>query len=420
MYRPFPPPVPAALVLLLASAQAAAGVVNPGCTRTWPGAACTGTLQQCITAAPANCDLQIATNGPVTESIVIAGKSLHLMAAGGYTPVFGAADRVTIQVLGGTSTTSVTFDGLELANARLEIFQNGGDLLHVAVSNTLFSAAAAERASVLLRELGPTATGHTRLRLTGNYFTHQPGVDNVVAVVVEDLKGVTEVSLVSNIFDALHDSRPAVELFNGQGLLTIEARGNYLRSPIQGGWLGVYQLGIGRTVARIVNNVIEGDPANLLPSGNGIAAFALAGTTELLMLNNTSVYNGKGIVVQTAPGAALDGMAANNLVAFNGAGLTLPDGFPNRHNLVHGNGADDFNPGPRTITADPQLMPWRGGALGLAATSPAIDAGDLWLLPPDILTDQQGLSRVSGFGLDIGALEVPSDGLFRDGFDGED
>src|SRR5690606_35441735 len=178
--------------------------------------------QQCITAAQANCDLQIATNGPVTESIVIAGKSLHLMAAGGYTPVFGAADRVTIQVLGGTNTTSVTFDGLELANARLEIFQNGGDLLHVAVSNTLFSAAAA-RASVPLPEPGPTATGHTRLRLTGNYLTHQPGVDNVAAVVVEDRKGVTEVSLVSNIFDALHDSRPAVELFNGQGLLTIEA-----------------------------------------------------------------------------------------------------------------------------------------------------------------------------------------------------
>lgn len=420
MYRPFPPSVPAALVLLLASAPAAAGVVNPGCMRTWPGAACPGTLQQCITAAPANCDLQIATNGPITQPIVVAGKSLHLMAAGGYTPVFGAADRADIQVLGGTSTVSVTFDGLELANARLEIYQNGGDLLHVAVSNTLFSAAAPDRASVLLRDLGPTATGQTRLRLSGNYFTHHPGVDNMVAVVVDDLKGPTEVSLLSNGFDALHTGRPAVELINGSGLLTVEARGNYVRSRIQGGGLGVYQLGTGRTVARIVNNVVEGDAGNLLPSGDALSVYALAGTTELLMLNNTSVYNGRGILVQTAPGAALDGMAGNNLVAFNGIGMTLPDDFPNRHNLVYGNGADAFNPGPRTIAADPQLTPWRGGVLGLAETSPAIDAGDPWLLPPDILTDQQGLPRVSGFGLDIGALEVPSEGLFRDGFDGGD
>jgi len=110
------------LVLSLAAPIAArAQVIYPG-----PNP-CDGTLQACIDATPAGETIQIATNGPIAESISFE-KSLTLEAADGFLPVFGAG----ASVFAGTPATGSHFiriAGLYLESGIISIAQNSTESL---------------------------------------------------------------------------------------------------------------------------------------------------------------------------------------------------------------------------------------------------------------------------------------------------
>ena len=131
-----------------------------------------------------------------------------------------------------------------------------------------------------------------------------------------------------------------------------------------------------------------------------------------LMVNNTLVGN-------SGPALRWYGLnslrLANNLIAFNTAGLTRSTRSPGgtlviTHNLIHGN-AVDFDGLPSAIGTsgnldfDPHLASAAYGDSHLQPDSPCVNAGDTAFVQGDWL-DLDGVPRVEGGLVDIGADET--------------
>jgi hypothetical protein len=88
------------LVLLVASVPAVARAQLPT-FRVWPDTSppCNGTLQECIDASVADDAIEVITNGPIDESILLT-KSLELQAAAGFHPTFAAGRSIIAQAPG--------------------------------------------------------------------------------------------------------------------------------------------------------------------------------------------------------------------------------------------------------------------------------------------------------------------------------
>ncbi|HVT32111.1 MAG TPA: hypothetical protein VHE32_05670, partial [Rhodanobacteraceae bacterium] len=76
---------------------------------TWPGPApCNTTLQDCIESAADGDTLEVATDGPIAESVEIFAKSLTLRPAAGFTPVFeGMPSLDAIEAFGADTPVTV-------------------------------------------------------------------------------------------------------------------------------------------------------------------------------------------------------------------------------------------------------------------------------------------------------------------------
>lgn len=163
----------------------------------------------------------------------------------------------------------------------------------------------------------------------------------------------------------------------------------------------------------------EGDAQleNSTFSGNAGATSegAIQNRGHLVAIHITVANNG-------GPGANSGGLFAfnadtvliNSVIADNvGQNCSINNGTVTAIALLAESG--DCSP---QFTADPQLLPLaaRGGVTrtrGLAATSPAIDAGDVEFC---LETDQRGVPRPLQAGCDLGAIE--NEDIFGDGFDG--
>ena len=174
----------------------------------------------------------------------------------------------------------------------------------------------------------------------------------------------------------------------------------------------------GSVDAHLVNNLVTGTIAITGPQPGAISLLATAGSLRAEVLGNTLVGNDTGFIATASAGASLTGAIANTLVADNNAhgvviGASIAAGFANDHNLVFGNGADAFTPGPGTVQADPSFV---GAAdFHLRSDSPARDAGDsAWAA--GVAVDLDGAPRIIGAAVDIGAWEI-GDSIFANGFD---
>jgi hypothetical protein len=208
---------------------------------------------------------------------------------------------------------------------------------------------------------------------------------------------------------------------NGEGTLVLDILANRIVATGYNGGIAVFQQdGAGHVSALVANNLVVGTVGLTGPLPGGISVLANAGSADVLVLNNTLAGNDTGFAARATASATLDGNFANNLVANNASrgvfiDAAIASGFANEHNLLFGNGPDDYVPGPGTVFADPQFA----GAddFHVLASSPARDAGNTSLLPVDLLADLDGGSRITGANVDIGAYEQP-EVIFADGFDG--
>ena len=149
--------------------------------------------------------------------------------------------------------------------------------------------------------------------------------------------------------------------------------------------------------------------------------FTVAGSLTVVnstVAGNQSTGDGAGVTVyKPTTGEPTSFRLANTIIAGN-AGRDecfVLNGVAasGSSNLITAHDADARTPCPAVAaTGDPQLgslqlnAPGRTPTMSIAATSPAVDAGDATAAPLD---DQRGVSRPQGAGPDIGAFEFDGD-----------
>ena len=407
-------------VLLLA----AACCVHAG-TLTWPGPPpCSTTLQDCIEGAPDGGVVEIATDGPIDEAVEISGKSLTLRPAAGFTPVFeGSQSFDAIQAFGADAPVTISIEGMTVRGGEfIGAYQRGsGEFSAIIRDNVIEADALAGNLSAIeIGTFGSNATGTTGFFIYNNRIRLGfLGIDDIAAIRVDDLPGDTFGFVLANTVTVGGPASAlgAIEIHNAAGAADFEV--SYNRIEAQGYNRGIYldQDGTGAMTARVFNNLVTGTVAITGPQPGAISLRAAAGSLAANVLSNTLAGNDTGFIASVGAGASLTGVLANTIVANNANhGVVIGSAaahFSNEHNLVFGNGPDDFTAGPGTILADPLFV--GAGDFHPQRGSPVRDAGNT-AFAEDIVYDLDGSPRVMGAEIDIGAWEL-ADLIFADGFD---
>lgn len=393
---------------------------------TWPGPSpCNTTLQACIAHASSGEIVEIASNGPIAESIEISGKSLNLRPATGYSPVFdGGTSISTITAFGGNALVGIVIEGLTVRGGMIIACQAGSGSFYPTIRGNVIEAEGldANRTGIAIRPFGSSPTGDVHFTVTDNEINlgFLQG-DDIAAIGVDDLPGPTAGLIEGNAIlgGGTWSTLGAIRMRNGAGTAEVDLRYNRVAATgYNGGIVLVQDDPAGTLDARIVNNLVTGTVDIMGPQPGAISLLATAGNLHASVLGNTLAGNDTGFIATASIGASLTGALANTLVADNSVhgvviGAAIAAGFANDHNLVFGNGADDFTPGPGTVQADPLFL--GAGNFHPRGNSPVRDAGNTgWTT--GIPTDLDGAPRVLGTAVDIGAWEL-ADSIFANGFD---
>jgi len=416
----------AALVLLALVAPAGAPAIAGTTTWTWPGPSpCNTTLQACINHASSGEVVEIASNGPIAETIEISGKSLNLRPASGFSPVFaGASSNDAIDIFGGAALVGIVIQGMTIRDGSITAYQGGSAPFYATIQGNVIEADGldANRTAIAVRPFGSSPTGEMHFTVIDN--TINLGFlqgDDIAAIGVEDLSGPTTGVIAGNAIlgGGTWSTLGAIRLRNGGGSAEVDIHHNRIAaSGYNGGVVLVQDDATGTLDARVVNNLVTGTIDIMGPQPGAISLLASAGSLHADVLGNTLAGNDTGFIATASAGASLTGTLANTLIADNSVrgvviGTSIAGGFINNHNLVFGNGANTFTPGSGTVQADPLFA--GPGDFRPRGNSPVRDAGNT-ALAAGIGTDLDGAPRVSGAAVDIGAWEI-GDVIFANGFD---
>ena len=376
--------------------------------RLWPGGdfPCDTTLQACVSGANPGDGIRIETDGPIDESITFI-KSLALTAQAGFHPVFSAGHSISAAT-GSTGAYSIRIEGLTLAQGTIRVTQSSTDPLSVQVSGNTIQVADPSFQGISVTGAPPLPTselGAITFDVSDNTVTtngdaifllltsgsHGSIDNNSIAIfesqiVYQNSRGITVRGQLSGSADVVANSISGTEYIDGIDILG------------GGGSFGV----------RVFDNLIVGQASAQIPAG-GVVLDPFEGDIDAVVVNNTITGNETGFVVWPEHSFTVSGLVANNIVSGNDTGISIPAvtataTLENRDNLVFGNGADSFTPGPGTITEDPHFA--GPGDYHLQPGSPAIDAGNDGDVTDDLTTDLDGSPRIQGRHVDIGAYET--------------
>lgn len=396
-------------------------------TRAWPGSApCATTLQACIAGADAGDVVEIASNGPITESLEIFGKSLTLRAASGFLPVLqGGPFSDVIDAFGANSPVTIVIEGVTVRDGSITAYQGGSGAFDVTIrANTIEADGLdANRTAIRVSTFGADPSGPVTFSILDNKVDlgFLQG-DDIAAIGVDELVGTTTGVIEGNTISrgGNWSTLSAIRVRNSAGEADVQLRRNRVAAAgYNGGILLMQDAAGGVLTAHVIDNLVTGTVGVTGPQPAAVSLLASAGTLHASVLSNTLVGNDAGFITSAGAGAALEGVLANNVIVDNTShGVVVPSAlaadFSNEHNLVFGNGTDDFAPGVGTVQADPAFV--AATDYRLRANSPARDAGNT-ALALGIATDIDGAARIFGGAVDIGAWEI-GDAIFADGFDG--
>ncbi len=398
------------LVAALFSWQAEAAIL------TYPGTQpCNATLQACIDGAGTGDTVEIATNTPILEYLNIT-KSLVLRAAAGFHPVIGGNTGGIITATGsGMTDNFFTFQGITVYDGGITIYQGSTGTLTAKVLDTvLLAAATLSSAGISIADGGTIKVfGNVSFAISGNRITvpaYSGGQTQGVSVSFSNSKNATGTISNNVIVMGENHQGAAIDVYSNGSSLSIDVSGNTISGSNYDAGISVNQQSAsGSVTARIADNLVTGQNGHVGSPG-AIVAHADEGEMDVAVLNNTVAENMAGISIggRDDLGALVKARVINNIVAFNAEmGLRIDSDFysttNNKYNLVFANKFNSYVPGPGTLTSDPLFV--GNGNYRLRPDSPAIDKGTN--APSDGLspTDLDGLSRVYGVTVDIGAYE---------------
>lgn len=339
------------------------------------------------------------------QDVVIEGKSFTLRPLDGVTPVF--AGESTITVFGSDDDVRVEIEELEFEDVAIRASHGGSGRFEIAIRDNTISGTETPGPIEISNLILPPPLGPTAFEITGNRIglaASSTVVTSAIRVILSDSLDNAGV-IRGNAIDQLSGNQAsAIEVITTAASLAVDVIGNRITAPGFARGINVAQFEASDVVARIANNVVAGQ----VDSGGvrgAIVASLVGGIADLTIVNNSVAHNDTGVQVSRNPSPIVEVSAdvANNVIAFNGEGLFLEDGISNGFNLVFGNDADSFTPGPGTLQADPVFA----DDLALLPQSPARNKGSNARLPADLSVDVTGAPRIVGPSVDIGAYELP-------------
>lgn len=388
-------------------------------SRTWPGAApCATTLQACIDGA-VDTD-SIAITATVDENIDLSGRSLTLTGPGtSAVGQFAAGRSISAETTTGTGV-NLTLTRLHLTDGYVRLRFAGSGTATYNVSGMVIERGGLAAASYLHIESG---AGVVNASVSGNRISAVPanlnvgllelvargGTLNTYATYNKITGDVGRTSSGAGILVDVAAAGPA-----GSGYMRLfanEVRGGFNRAGVFFSE-GLFSSTASSYTVRAINNVVvcSGD----FPSGMGFTVNN--GSIDAEAINNTvsGCYNGINVTQWNGSTAvaSVTGDISNNVITASNRGLqfaaAITAGLANDYNLINAPG--NLAPlGAHTITTPAMLV--STGIPRLSTGSPGIDAADGNLLANALVdaglpsTDADGLRRVKGVKVDIGAYE---------------
>jgi len=376
-------------------------------THTWPTdpppCDAASTLQACVDSAGDGDVVEIATSGPIDESISFQ-KSLTLRAAQGFAPAFASTQSIFADTPA-SGSHSITIEGLTLSNGLIRVLQLSMGALDVAIRDNNLEGPIGNFAievTCTISTITPNDLGPCTFDISGNVLVlpstlvspFQNESIGIGATLTTDASG----RIVNNSI-AIQGQGPfdsGISL-SASGPLGVDVIANQIVGRAYDS--GIFLFSSGTIAARILDNLVIG--------GRSAIQLSSIGVLTSLVANNTVADGVGGITAYALGGGTIGGLIANNIVSGNSqTGILVDPSFANRNNLVFGNGSDSYTPGPSTIGADPLFVDPQQDNYHLQAGSPAIDTGDDGSVPTDLTTDLDGNPRIQGAHVDIGAYET--------------
>ena len=401
------------LAAVAASAPVRAQTVN------WPGSApCNADFSACLESVPAGGTLRIVSNQVIADRIMIQ-RALSIEGAPGVAAVFTATQNHSISVPG-TSPWAVTLRNLRFEAGTLVAGVNGNQPGEFRLEGLSFRGNAENAQAQVYWQVNAATSARSRLVVRRCEF--EIGSDNGAPFSIAQFGGGTvgmEMQVEDNRFRpepvAIGQSIHRVWFANigGSGTWDIAFRRNRI--------LPANALPARRFASGVQINTVGTAGVNLLvhdnlfaldqvagAGGYAISAGGSTGQVQVRVLNNTitDAYYATGFQPNVF------GRFDNNLVA-NGFrlhdGTALAANFTRRGNLEFGYAFSNWPTAPGKLTVDPQLA--SNGQL--LPTSPAIHAGSdtaraetgPGIFGAPAALDAQGLGRLEGAHIDIGAYE---------------
>lgn len=405
----------ACALLLVASA----GVRLQAQTVNWPGSApCDSYFSTCLASVPAGGTLRIVSSQTIADRIFVQS-AVSIEAAPGVSAIFTSADSHSVSVPG-TSPWTVSLRNLHFAGGTLVVDISGSQPGDLRLEGLSFRGNAANAQAQLYLRINAATSARSRLVVRGCEF--EIGSDNGAPFSIAQFGGGTagmEMQVEDNRFrpepvaiaQSLH--RAWFANVGGSGNWDIVFRRNRIL-PANVLPARRYASGIEiSTTGTVGINLLVHDNLFALDQVAGSGGYAIStggstGQVQARVLNNTI----NNAYYATNFQSNVFGRFDNNLVA-NGFrlhdGTALAANFTRRGNLEFGYAMSNWATAPGTLTVDPQL-----GVNGQPLpTSPAINAGSdaaraetgpgTFGAPAPI--DAQGLRRLEGAHIDIGAFE---------------
>ena len=399
-------------VLILACALLTSMTAAHGATLTYPGPApCNTSLQSCIDSAAAGDVVEIATSSPIDESPDL-NHSLVLRAAPGFAPRLAAPNSILASSTG-TTDNDFTIQGITIENGIILVIHGSTGSLNVAiVGNSILKGFMANPTiSIRAVNVNPPVISDITFSILNNRIT-VPVASQIDGISIDSGNNAAATGVIkgNTIIMQGSDGGAAIQLGNGEQTLIVDVIGNVISGANydQGIWVSQFSPG-GNTTVKILNNLITGQSGNVGSPG-AISINGSQGSISFSVFNNTLSGNEDAITIsgRNDLGAGMVGNVENNIIANStDIGISIDSDFittvTNRNNLLHNNVRSFFTAGSGTLFQDPQSV--GGGDHRLQAFSPAIDAGNNTPGGGLPLTDLEGVNRISGGTVDIGAYE---------------